>query len=192
MVFFYNKVNPKVWTTKQGRFTFYMSKLTREERLEIYQKRKYGETISSLSIKYGINEAKIRYLIRLIDKHGENILRKDKNRYYSSELKLEIINKVLIDKQSIISTAIEYGLTSSGILDNWLKSYKENGYNIVEKSRGRPSTMKKEIKPIDPNDKDAIIKQKDEEILRLNAEIEYLKKLQAVVQARKNRQQKKK
>lgn len=33
--------------------------------------------------------------------------------------------------------------------------------------------MKKEIKPINPNDKDAIIKQKDEEILRLNAEIEY-------------------
>ncbi len=52
--------------------------------------------------------------------------------------------------------------------------------------------MKKEIKPIDPNDKDAIIKQKDEEILRLNAEIEYLKKLRAVVQAKKNRQPKKK
>lgn len=52
--------------------------------------------------------------------------------------------------------------------------------------------MKKEIKPINPNDKDAIIKQKDEEILKLNAEIEYLKKLRAVVQAKKNRQPKKK
>lgn len=185
------EVNPKVWTQTR-RFTFNMSKLTRKERLEIYQKRKSGETITSLSIKYDINKAKIRYLVRLIDKHGEDILRKNRNRYYSSELKLEIINKVLIDKQSILSTAIEYGLSSSGILDNWLKSYKENGYNIVEKSRGRPSSMKKEIKPIDPNDKDAIIKQKDEEILRLNAEIEYLKKLRAVVQAKKNRQPKKK
>ena len=155
-------------------------------------KRKFGETMPSLSIKYDINKAKNRYLVRLIDKQGEDILRKDRNRYYSSELKLEIINKVLIDKQSILSTAIEYGLSSSGILDNWLKSYKENGYNIVEKSRGRPSSMKKEIKPIDPNDKDAIIKQKDEEILRLNAEIEYLKKLRAVVQAKKNRPPKKK
>lgn len=80
-----------------------MSKLTRKERLEIYQKRKSGETITSLSIKYDINKAKIRYLVRLIDKHGEDILRKNRNRYYSSELKLEIINKVLIDKQSIIS-----------------------------------------------------------------------------------------
>lgn len=80
-----------------------MSKLTRKERLEIYQKRKSRETITSLSIKYDINKAKICYLVRLIDKQGEDILRKDRNRYYSSELKLEIINKVLIDKQSIIS-----------------------------------------------------------------------------------------
>jgi len=52
--------------------------------------------------------------------------------------------------------------------------------------------MKKNAKSIDPKDKDAIIKQKDEEILHLRAENEYLKKLRAVVQARKDRQQKKK
>ena len=50
-----------------------MSKLTRKERLEIYQKRKSGETMSSLSIKYDINKAKIRYQIRLIDKQGQDI-----------------------------------------------------------------------------------------------------------------------
>ena len=50
--------------------------------------------------------------------------------------------------------------------------------------------MKKEVKPIDPNDKDAIIKAKDEEILRLKAENEYFKKLRAVVQARKGQQPK--
>jgi transposase len=52
--------------------------------------------------------------------------------------------------------------------------------------------MSKKVKPVDPNDKDAIIRQKDEEILRLRAENEYLKKLRAVVQARKDRQPKKK
>lgn len=50
--------------------------------------------------------------------------------------------------------------------------------------------MKRSSKPIDPNDKDAIIKQKDKEIEYLKAEIEYLKKLRAVVQARKDRQSK--
>lgn len=47
------------------------------------------------------------------------------------------------------------------------------------------------VKPVDSNDKDTIIRQKDEEILRLRAENEYLKKLRAVVQARKDRQPKK-
>lgn len=169
-----------------------MAKITREEKLEIYQKRKTGYTISSLSKEYNIRKDNLCYLIKLIDTHGENVLRNGKNNYYSPELKQEIINKVLIEHQSIKSTAIEYGLTSSGMLVNWINSYKENGYNIVEKTRGRPSTMKKEMKPIDPNDKDAIIKQKDKEIEYLKAEVEYLKKLRAVVQARKDQQPKKK
>ena len=101
-----------------------------------------------------------------------------------------MINKVLIDNQSMKSVSLEYGLTSHAMLNNWIKSYKENGYTIVEKKRGKPPTMKKEVKPIDPKDKDAIIKAKDEEILRLKAENEYLKKLRAVVQARKGQQPK--
>ena len=98
----------------------------------------------------------------------------------------------MIKHFSVTETAIEYGLPSKSILFQWIKSYKENGYTIVEKKRGRPPNMKKNIKPVDPNDKDTIIKQKDEEILRLRAENEYLKKLRAVVQERKDRQPKKK
>lgn len=127
-----------------------------------------------------------------MDAHGEDILRKDKKNYYSPELKVEMINKVLLEKKSVKSTAIKYGLSSAGMLTNWIKSYKENGYNIVEKKRGRRSAMKQSGKPVDPDDKDAIIKQKNKEIEYLKAEIEYLKKLRAVVQARKDRQLKKK
>ena len=33
------------------------------------------------------------------------------------------------------------------MLNNWLKKYRENGYNIVERKRGRSPTMpKKELK----------------------------------------------
>ena len=83
-----------------------MAKLTREQKIEIYHKKKSGVSNSSLSKQYGIAESGIRYLIKLIDKHGEDILRKNKN-YYYPEQKLEIINKVLIEKQSVKSTAIE-------------------------------------------------------------------------------------
>ncbi|MFR4948493.1 IS3 family transposase [Thomasclavelia spiroformis] len=74
-----------------------MAKLTREQKIELYKKRKQGETVSSLSKEYQIRSDNIKYLVRLIDRHGFDILRSNKNNYYSPELKLEIINKVLID-----------------------------------------------------------------------------------------------
>ena len=52
--------------------------------------------------------------------------------------------------------------------------------------------MKKEKKIIDPNDKDAIIKEKDQRILELEAEVEALKKLKALVLQRNEQQTKKK
>lgn len=170
-----------------------MSKLTREEKIEIYKKRKRGVTITSLSKEYKINRENIKYLIKLIDYNGIDILRNGKNRYYSLELKEEIINRVLIDKKSLRQTAIEYGLLNKGILYNWIKKYKEMGYNIVEKPKGRP-TMKtnKQIKVINPNNKEDLLKQKEKEILYLKAENEYLKKLHAVIQAKEKQQQKKK
>ena len=56
-----------------------MSKLTREDKLEIYERRKKGETISSLAQAFNIRESNIKYLIALIEKYVNNILRKDKN-----------------------------------------------------------------------------------------------------------------
>lgn len=74
----------------------------------------------------------MKYLIRLLDKHEIDVLRSDRNNYYSTELKLEIINRILLDDQSLISTAIEYGVASVGILYNRIKLYKKNTYSIVE------------------------------------------------------------
>ncbi|MFR6360353.1 IS3 family transposase [Amedibacterium intestinale] len=171
-----------------------MAKLTREQKIELYKKRKQGETVSSLSKEYQIKSSKINYLVRLIDRHGFDILRSNKNNYYSPELKLEIINKVLIDGQSSTSTAIEFGLTSDGLLNNWINSYKENGYVIVEKKKGRPSTMNKEnqfnkkYEDMSPEEKIKYLENKNQ---YLEAENEYLKKLRAAVQKRKNQQSKK-
>ena len=57
---------------------FFVSKLTREEKIEIFERRKMGETISSLTKAFNIRESNIKYLIALIKKHGYNILREDK------------------------------------------------------------------------------------------------------------------
>ena len=52
---------------------FFVSKLTREDKIEIYERRKNGETISSLAKDFNIHESNIKYLIALIKKHGYNV-----------------------------------------------------------------------------------------------------------------------
>mgnify|MGYP003545535197 CR=1 FL=1 len=101
------------------------------------------------------------------------------------------MNRVLLNNESIFSVAIDEGLSSDGILNNWIKKYKENGYNIVERKRGR-STMPKVTKKKKNETIEEENKRLKEENEYLKAELEYSKKLRAVVQARKNQQQKKK
>ncbi len=169
-----------------------MSKLSYEDKINIYQERKNGKTRIYLSKKYSIGKDKIDYLTRLIDKHGFDILRATKNRKFNYYEKEQIINRVLINGESVLSVSIDEGLLSNGILFNWIKEYKENCYNIVERKRGRP-TMNKKIKLINKEEtQEEKIKRLEKENLYLKAELEYSKKLRAVVQARKNQQQKKK
>lgn len=171
-----------------------MSKLTREQKIQIYEERKEGSSLINLSKKYGVGKTSIDYLIRLIDLHGFDILRKDKNNYYSPKLKQEIIDKVLLEGQATYGTALAYGLSNHGLIHAWIKSYKENGYVIVEKTKGRPSAMKKEkitkkYEDMSPEEKIQYLENKN---LDLEAENEYLKKLRAVIQQRKEQAQKKK
>ena len=168
-----------------------MSKLTYEDKLNIYKERKKGKTIIFLTKKYNVREDVIRYLIRLIDKHGYNVLRRNQNRKFTSSEKEIIINRVLINNEAANSVAIDEGLLSQGMLQNWIKKYKEDGYNIVERKRGRSTMPKVTKKKENETDKEKI-KRLEQENLYLKAELEYSKKLRAVVQARKNQQQKKK
>ena len=135
----------------------------------------------------------IQYFVWLIDKHGFDILRTIKNKEFSRQFKENAINRVLINNEPIQTVAIDIGLLSDGMLHNWIKKYKENGYNIVERKRGRSSTMnKKELKP----KKNETIEKENERLKKeneyLKAELEYSKKLRAVVQARCKKQQRKK
>ena len=169
-----------------------MGKLTREDKIEIFERRKKGETTSSLAKSFNVYKSTINYLISLIKKHGYDILRNGKNRVYSKEFKLLTINRILVNHESPRQVAINIVLTSNSILHNWLSKFKENGYNVVEKKKGRkPKSMtkpKKNNKELSEKEK---IKQLEDEIIYLKAENEYLKKLKALVQERELKEKKK-
>ena len=161
-----------------------MAKLTREQKIEIYERRLKGEPLNSLALEFNMKVQKIQYLFRLLKKHGYSILRNDKNRYYSKEFKEITIKRVLINKESICSVAIDIGLSSDGTLHDWIKKYKENCYNVIEKKKERPEKTMTKIK------KSKKILTKEDKILYLEAENEYLKKLEALIQEREQQNKK--
>jgi len=67
-------------------------KLTYEDKVRIYELRKQGISLKQLSEKYGMNLSNLKSLVRLIDRYGIESVKKEKNRYYSPELKEEKIN----------------------------------------------------------------------------------------------------
>ena len=182
-------MNPQDWTTNLGGFI--MAKLTYEDKKEIirlYYEGHYG--YRTIAKKYNIQMSGVKRIVKKYLLHGEESLIKKPKRKIPSDLKLEIINRVM-NGEPKLNLSIEYQVQEAQI-NSWLKKYEEFGYNgLIDKPKGRPPDMKKEKKPIDPNDKDAIIKEKDQRILELEAEVEALKKLRALVLQRNEQQTKK-
>lgn len=163
--------------------------ITYEQKLEIYSLYKNGASISEIRNIYGMNRANISYLIKLIDKHGTEILRTTKNRTFSKDFKLECITQVLINHEEARDVSLNAGLLSSGLLHNWIREYKQNGYNVVEKKRRRIPVNKNPNTIV--NDKRTEVEKLREENEYLKAEVEFLKKWNAVVQSEEKRKQKK-
>lgn len=168
-------------------------KLTNEQKIEIYNKVKDKVSVTYLSKKYNYPREKIYYFCRLIDRHGIDIL-EHKRENYSVEFITKAVERVVNGFESIKSVAIDIGLPTDTLLSIWVSNYQKNGYNVVKyKQKEGHLTMKKiNYKPKNNETIEEKIKRLEEENLYLKAELEYSKKLEAVVQARKNRQQKKK
>ena len=148
-----------------------MNKLKYEDKVNLYYDRKNRIPLSAISKKYKTTVDNIQFLEKLIDKHGFEILTTKKK--YSKFEKEQVITRV-INGESIISVAIDEGIKSKSLVSHWVSKYKENGYNIVERKRGR-STMTKVTKKKENETKDETIKRLEEENLYLKAELEYSK-----------------
>ena len=109
-----------------------MVKLSYNDKVNIYKRIKSGERPGKIIKEYNVDRSIVYYLIRLVDRHGLDILKKDKNNKYSLEFKKKAIERVLNNGESIRSVSIDIGLPGNTDLRRWIKKYKEMGYNIVE------------------------------------------------------------
>ena len=114
----------------------FIMKLTYEDRVKIHELRKQGQTFNQLSKRFGVDASGLRYMMRLIERYGIEIVKKGKNCYYSPELKQEMIDKVLFEGRSQKSISLDYALSSGGMLPNWIAQYKKMGILLLRKQEG--------------------------------------------------------
>ena len=74
--------------------------------------RKQGQIFNQLSKRFGVDASGLKYMTRLIERYGIEIIKKGKNRYDSPELKQEMIDKVLLEDCSQQSVCLDYGLSN--------------------------------------------------------------------------------
>ena len=130
-------MNPEI-RTRISRFLF-MAKLSKQDKIGIYNNWKnYGISANQAAKEYKVNSSTLSYLIALIDHHGVEILDSGHTNY-SVEFKEKAIARVLFNHEVANQVSLELGLPSNGMLYNWIRKYKEDGYNVINHKKGRPT-----------------------------------------------------
>ena len=98
-------------------------------------------------------------------------IRKEKNRTWSKEIKLKIINEVIIDGNSIQDTSKKYDI-SNGMLGTWIAKFKNYGEDALINKRKPGNPLAKYIHRKNLSD----IEKLEYELMKLRIENERLKK----------------
>ena len=159
------------------RYTYEYKKMC----VELYREGKWPETPSDIT-KDGFRSM-VRKWARAENINGSTILKHaGTNRIWTPEEKLELVSEVLAG-ESVLSVATRVGLEDA-LLGQWVRKYKTLGYNgLVNKKKGRPPkepTMKKDKK----SNPKPLTESEREELIRLRAEIAYIKAENEVIKKR--------
>jgi len=149
--------------------------------LVVHQHYSY-ETVSK---KKGISASNIRKWVSFYREYGKSGLLARKNQVYSVDFKLKVLKSIEKDLLSLRETRLRFNIPSDSIIVKWKKDFANFGLEALKaKPKGRPKSMsdfkrtkRKSEKPLT----------REEELLKeneaLRCELDFLKKLQALIQA---------
>lgn len=89
-------------------------------------------SMTKLANKYGVDSAKLKYLIKLYDLHGEKpFTDEQQDRVYTREEKLKAIEEYLSGTKSGRQIALEMGSPSADIVRDWARLFKSGGSDAI-------------------------------------------------------------
>lgn len=172
-----------------------MAKYDEQFRLRIVQEYLKGSVSTrTLAACHGVGRSVIRRWVASYREHGVTGLRR-KVVEYDARFKLSVLQRMQRDGLSYGQVAALFDIRSPGHVSNWARLYHEGGIDaLAPRRRGRPPRMNPE--PSQQSTKEEVQDTRSrqdllKEIEYLRAEVAYLKKLDALLQAKKQTAQKK-
>ena len=168
-----------------------MSKYSNELKLKVIEYyKKYGGLKNTANHFNIPSDNTVFKWVKQFEEHGfEGLFRNGMK--YDGDFKLNVIEYMHNNHLSLIETAIKFNLGNHSIVGKWERIYYEEGPQaLYDERRGRKKNMSSKPKKKNLN------KEVEEDLIaenqRLRMENEYLKKLNALVQERIKRENKKK
>lgn len=153
------------------------------ECVELVLKKQYSnEYVSNLK---GLNESNIRKWVNFFKTYGKVGLLPRQNQCYSIDFKLEVLRSISSKSLSLRETCLDFNIPDAAIIVKWKKDFANFGVEgLKSKPRGRPKSMDNNKRKKRKSDKPLT---REEELLKenemLRCENDFLKKLQALIQA---------
>jgi len=174
-----------------------MTKYTEQFKLEVVQDYLSSGSagLRAVAQRFGIpSHFMVRKWVLAFQLHG-NVGQGRKRRQYSAEFKLSVLRHMWDNQLSVLQTAVEFDIRDHGMVGRWKHAYREGGVEaLAPRPRGKPKPMATSVPtPGSPPDDDN--RSREEllaEVNQLRMELAYLKKLEALVQARPKQAPKKK
>ena len=138
-----------------------------------------------VALEFGLNKTMVRRWVMFYRNHGISGIESIKNSYPPS-FKIKVIEEMNRKCLSLGETCVRFKIPSVGTLMKWLKIYKSQGpLGLQVDNRGKYHRMPRKSKKILTKEEQLL-----DELASLKAENAYLKKLYALIQADKEKEEK--
>jgi transposase len=147
----------------------------------------HHQTVKSVSELNGFHHTSLHHWVRSYEAFGKKGLLPRKTKKYSLEFKHKVLESIEQDVLSLSQACSKFNIPTKSVILGWQRKHKKSGVmGLTNKPKGKPNmpfkrAKKKSGKPLT----------REEELLleneSLRAELDLLKKLEALTQAEQNK-----